>query len=454
MPASWIATSLGEVVDSIVGGGTPSKSNPSFYAGDIPWMSVKDMNKNVLIDTIDHITQEAVENSSTNIIPTGTPIVATRMSLGKIVLANFDSAINQDLKAIFVNSQIDRKFFVYWYRSLGKLIESLGTGTTVKGIRLEVLKELEFPLSPLAEQKQIAAKLDELLAQVDTLKTRLDAIPALLKRFRQSVLAAAVSGRLTEEWRISSDYDSEGNPESWQKLGLSDIGELARGKSKHRPRNDSRLFGDKYPFIQTGEIANSGGQITSAKKFYSDFGLHQSKLFPTGTLCITIAANIADTAILKIDACFPDSIIGFTPKEGACVVEFVKCLIDANKENLERFAPATAQKNINLKILNELRLHFPSFEEQTQIVHRVEQLFAFTEQIEQRLKDAQSRVNHLTQSILAKAFRGELTAQWREQNPDLISGENSAEALLEKIKAERTEASKQTKPARRAIKKG
>ena len=214
-------------------------------------------------------------------------------------------------------SALSNKVLRHWVNSpiVRNSIALQATGTTRKRITRKKLEALELPIPPLAEQKQIAAKLDELLAQVERLKTRLDAIPDLLKRFRQSVLAAAVSGRLTEEWRIRSDYDSEGNPESWQKLRLADIGELARGKSKHRPRNDSRLFGDKYPFIQTGEIANSGGQITSAKKFYSDFGLHQSKLFPTGTLCITIAANIADTAILKIDACFPDSIIGFTPKK-------------------------------------------------------------------------------------------------------------------------------------------
>ncbi|MDP2903709.1 MAG: restriction endonuclease subunit S [Methylovulum sp.] len=111
--------------------------------------------------------------------------------------------------------------------------------------------------------------------------------------------------------------------------------------------------------------------------------------------------------------------------------------MDVNKANLEEFAPATAQKNINLKVLNELHLPFPSFEEQTEIVRRVEQLFTYADQVEQRVKDAQARVNPLTHAILAKAFRGELTADWREQNPDLISGENSAEALLAKIKAER-----------------
>lgn len=201
LPQQWLDTPLENVILKITGGGTPSKSKPEYYRGDIPWMSVKDMDKHVLKDTVDHISLEAVENSSTNIIPAGTPIIATRMSLGKIVVAHFDSAINQDLKALFLPSEIHRDYLVYWYRSFAHKIEQLGTGTTVKGIRLDALKTLECALPPLAEQKVIADKLDTLLAQADRIKARLERIPEILKRFRQSVLAAAVSGRLTEDWR-------------------------------------------------------------------------------------------------------------------------------------------------------------------------------------------------------------------------------------------------------------
>ncbi|QQD19680.1 restriction endonuclease subunit S [Spongiibacter nanhainus] len=316
-----------------------------------------------------------------------------------------------------------------------------------KRVPKDFVSQYTIPLPPAAEQKVIADKLDELLAQVDILKARLDAIPAILKRFRQSVLAAAVSGRLTEDWRDDVSCDDQGYPITWSYQRLSDVGTLARGKSKHRPRNDPRLFGDKYPFIQTGEVANSRGEVKSASKFYSEFGLAQSQLFPRGTLCITIAANIADTAILGIDACFPDSVVGFTPDRTRSHEKFVKFLIENNKTNLEEFAPATAQKNINLKVLNDLKLPMPGPEEQIEIVHRVDQLFAYADQIGQQVNKAQARVDKLTQSILAKAFRGELTEQWRKDNPELISGENSAEALLARIKAER-EAAKPKKKTR------
>ncbi|MEE4464492.1 restriction endonuclease subunit S [Azotobacter chroococcum] len=300
---------------------------------------------------------------------------------------------------------------------------------------MKQLREAIMDVPPYAEQTRIAAKLDELLAQVDTLKARIDGIPALLKRFRQSVLAAAISGRLTEEWRILRvDSAGEEKTTGWMPKSLPELGELARGKSKHRPRNDERLFGGKYPFIQTGEVANSAGRIKTAKVFYSDFGLAQSRLFPKGTLCITIAANIADTAILDMEACFPDSVVGFVADEEKCCAQFVKYLIDVNKQNLEAFAPATAQKNINLKVLSELVFPMPPLAEQTEIVRHVEQLFAFADQLEAKVNEAKTRIDRLTQSILAKAFRGELVAQDPDDEP--------ASVLLERIQAQRAAAPK------------
>ncbi len=318
------------------------------------------------------------------------------------------------------------------------LICSEVTGVGGSLTRAQPKKVATYPLCvpSVNEQTQIANTLDELLAQVDSIKTRLDAIPAILKRVRQSVLAAAVSGRLTDDWRGSDEYEN-GYPVDWRQQGFSSLGELSRGKSKHRPRNDPRLFGDKYPFVQTGEIAQADDDITVASKYYSDFGLAQSRLFPMGTLCITIAANIADTALLGMEACFPDSVVGFIADEKKCDVRFIKYIVDFNKENLEAFAPATAQKNINLQVLNSLRFPLPELNEQNEIVQRAERFFEFASQTEQRLNIAQTRVSQLTQSILAKAFRGELTADWREQHPELISGENSAESLLTRIQAAR-----------------
>jgi type I restriction enzyme S subunit len=258
---------------------------------------------------------------------------------------------------------------------------------------------------------------------VDACRARLDRVPALLKRFRQSVLAAATSGKLTEEWRMTNGVNDE-----WKEKKLTDLGELGRGKSKHRPRNDKSLYGGEYPFVQTGDVAKSGGYILQHSQTYSEFGLAQSKLWPAQTVCITIAANIADTAILSYPACFPDSVVGFIANAHECRPEFIKWTIDVIKQDLEAFAPATAQKNINLGVLYEIKISCPTLAEQQEIVRRVEALFALADRIEARLAVVRRTADRLTPSVLAKAFRGELVPQDPNDEP--------ASVLLERLQSQ------------------
>jgi type I restriction enzyme S subunit len=411
LPDTWTQFPFRIAIEKIVGGGTPSKANPNFFSGDIPFMTVKDLSRRFPEDTIDHITREAVHSSSTAIIQKDTLIVATRMSLGKIVRPKFDTAINQDLKAITLREGFDKTYIEFLWRHFASHIQSLGTGTTVKGIRLDDIYNLLIPVAPPAEQKRIAAKLEVVLERLEACRTRLGRVPDLLKRFRQSVLASATSGQLTEDWRKKPIIDS------WTKKGLKELGELGRGKSKHRPRNDPRLYGGSYPFVQTGDVANSKGLIKSHSQTYSDFGLAQSKLWPAGTVCITIAANIADTAILTYPACFPDSVVGFVANPSKCRPEFIKWTVDVIKDELESFAPATAQKNINLAVLNELEISCPPVLEQEEIVRRVKTLFAFADRIESSLMTVRAQVERLTPATLAKAFRGELVPQDPKDTP-------------------------------------
>jgi type I restriction enzyme S subunit len=139
---------------------------------------------------------------------------------------------------------------------------------------------------------------------------------------------------------------------------LSELGELGRGVSKHRPRNDPKLLGGDYPLIQTGDVASANLHIIEYSATYSELGLQQSKMWNKGTLCITIAANIAKTAILDFNACFPDSVVGFTSNERTNNI-FIHYWFSFFQSILESQAPESAQKNINLKILSELRVIVP-----------------------------------------------------------------------------------------------
>lgn len=155
---------------------------------------------------------------------------------------------------------------------------------------------------------------------------------------------------------------------SWDYVTLDKLGSISRGKSKHRPRNDKTLFGGKYPFIQTADVKAAGLYLTEYSETYNDKGLAQSKLWPAGTLCITIAANIADTTILGIDACFPDSVMGFIPFEGVSNVKFVKYAFDILQRDCKKISQGTAQDNLSWKKLSTIKFPAPDIEIQDKIV--------------------------------------------------------------------------------------
>lgn len=154
---------------------------------------------------------------------------------------------------------------------------------------------------------------------------------------------------------------------SWEKKTLDQLGSVSRGKSKHRPRNDPKLFGGQYPFIQTADVKNANFYITEYSDTYNETGLAQSKLWDVGTLCITIAANIADTGILAIPACFPDSIIGFIPYGGISDVRFVKYCFDMLQQDCKQISQGTAQDNLSWQKLSTIEFPAPPIETQRRI---------------------------------------------------------------------------------------
>ena len=196
--------------------------------------------------------------------------------------------------------------------------------------------------------------------------------------------------------------------DGWKSHKLDELGFVGRGKSRHRPRNEPSLYGGPYPFFQTGEIKAADLYVREHTQTYSAKGLSQSKLWKPGTLCITIAANIAETAILGLDACFPDSVVGFLPAGDAVSVFYVELYLRTVQARLEQFAPATAQKNINLETLNDVAICMPPTDEQTEIVAQVEAKLSNIAQAEAEIKRSLERAARLRQAILKRAFEGRL----------------------------------------------
>lgn len=191
---------------------------------------------------------------------------------------------------------------------------------------------------------------------------------------------------------------------AWGFEKLSEVAEIKRGKSKHRPRNASFLYGGDYPFVQTGDIKEAGLYLTKYTQTYSEAGLRQSKLWDIDTLCITIAANIAETSILKIKACFPDSIIGLIPKANKTIALFVKHQFDKYKLEIQRLSQGVAQDNLNQEKLSEIQFAFPSLPEQTKIASF---LTAVDEKL-QGLKKKKTLLEQYKKGVMQQLFSRQL----------------------------------------------
>lgn len=196
-------------------------------------------------------------------------------------------------------------------------------------------------------------------------------------------------------------------PENWAWARFSELGEFGRGKSKHRPRNDPALFNPPiYPLIQTGEVARAKNIIREYHSKYSEIGLAQSRMWSEGTLCITIAANIADTAILGFDACFPDSVVGFVPIKPLDSARYLLFFMKTAREQLLAYAPATAQKNINLEILESVYIPIPPLNEQNKIIEKVDSIIAIIDSLKLAQSKLQKTKLHLADALVANAVEG------------------------------------------------
>lgn len=277
-------------------------------------------------------------------------LISVRAPIGDINIATEDCCIGRGLAAIRLkdNNLIEMK---YLYNFLGSIVPKLqdqGTGSTFKAINKGSLEKICIPCPSLEEQKRISSTITKIRTAIIRKKDQLIALDNLVKsRF------------------IEMFGDPITNSKNLPELTLPELGEFGRGVSKHRPRNAPELLGGKYPLIQTGEVANAELYINGYTNTYSELGYKQSKMWKAGTLCITIAANIAKTGILSFDACFPDSVVGFHANEKTNNI-FIHFWFTFFQEILEAQAPASAQKNINLRILSELKVIVPPIELQNE----------------------------------------------------------------------------------------
>ena len=321
------------------------------------------------------------------IVNNGDILIAWSASLGVHEWNGEQAVLNQHIfKVVFDKVEVNKSYFKYMVSQALITATKFLHGSTMKHLTKKYFDDIEIPFPSLKIQQKIGEVLDKANGLISKRQSQ-------IKAFEE----------LTQSLFLEMFGDPVINPQNLTKKKLGETGELKRGMSKHRPRNAPELLNGPYPLIQTGDVSRAGLFIESFTSTYSELGLKQSKIWGAGTLCITIAANIAQTSILKIDACFPDSVVGYKPFEGMNTI-FVHYWFSFFQKILENSAPESAQKNINLKILNDIEVITPSIEEQNEFACKVQKIY----ENKLKLEEAKLVTEGMYSSLLQKAFKGEL----------------------------------------------
>jgi type I restriction enzyme S subunit len=396
MKINWQTRKLGEVCVIGTGNSAPQKKE-FFINGKYPFFRTSDVGNVKISKSLNRVSDYLNEKGIKNLrlFKKGTillPKSGASTFLNHRVIMGVDGFVASHLATIKSNDKfLNRDFLFYFLQEIRA--QDLIQDHKYPSLNLSIIKEIEIALPPLAEQKRIVKVLDEVfegikLAKENTAKNLRNS-KELFESYLQGVFA---------------------NPgKDWEEKTLAEISlEFGRGKSKHRPRNDKKLYGGEYPFIQTGDIRNSDHFIKEYTQTYNKNGLAQSKLWARGTICITIAANIAETGILDFDACFPDSVIGLVVNPKKADKSFIEYVLQFFKKKLQAKGKGSAQDNLNMAKFENEYFPIPPLKEQKSIVAKLDALAAETGKLVGIYKQKLADLDELKKSMLKKAFNGEL----------------------------------------------
>lgn len=395
----WESRSLGDVCEFVRGpfGGSLTKScfRPSGFAVYEQQHAIY----NQFNDIRYFIDEEKFREMQRFELRPGDLIMSCSGTMGKAAIAPEGigpGIINQALLKLRPRKDISVEFLKLWMDSpnFQAALALLSRGVAIKNVAsVKILKEIRIALPPVPEQQRIVAILDEAFAGLATATANAEKNLKSARELFESYLNSVFTKRA----------------EGWIDKSLRDVSiEFGRGKSRHRPRNDPALYNGNYPFIQTGDIRNADHVIVEYSQTYNHKGLAQSKLWPRGTICITIAANIAETGILGFDACFPDSVIGMVVDPAQTNNKFVEYLLRFFKAVLQAQGKGSAQDNINLATFENRRFPFPPVKVQNELVERLDAMAEQTRRLEASYEARLHFISDLKQSILQTAFAGEL----------------------------------------------
>ncbi|MBQ1875505.1 MAG: restriction endonuclease subunit S [Selenomonas sp.] len=386
LPQGWQWVRLGGICQ-FIGGGTPSKKNPAYWQGDIPWASIKDIKGNHLTKTIDKITKAGVENSSTQVCPAGSLIVATRIEPGKSIIADIDTAINQDLKYVITDENVQ---FLHWFfHSRQHWFEMQSSGSTVLGIRLKTMENTPFPLPPMEKQQRIVQRIESLFAKLDAAEVRLNAVAATFAPRKAVLLRSAIHGKLTTlQDMCKSIFDGDHMPPPKVEEGVPFL-------------VIANVHTGKLDFSQTRYVPQS---------YYDK--LSTTRKPEKGDVLYTLVGSYGIPVLVDTDQafCFQRHMGLLKPDHSKVETKYLWYALQLQNvfQQATAIAKGTAQLTVPIKGFRQLHIPLPPLPEQRAIVAQLDRLLAREHQAAVAVTRARTELRRLRAAILARAFRGEL----------------------------------------------
>ena len=429
MRGDWIECKFDDVFFT-TSGGTPSRRNENYYIGNIPWIKSGELKSNVITEAEEFISEEAVKNSSAKVFPAGTILLALYgATIGKIAILGIPAATNQAICGIFETPFVFSKYAYYYLVNKKSYLIKQGIGGAQPNISQTILKNLDFSLAPLPEQRAIVKKLESLFSSLDAGVADLKKAQQQLKIYRQAVLKKAFEGELTNIQEKPDVVSFEGEIQ------------IVSGNTPKDLKTAEKI-GD-LPFYKVSDMNLLGNEIymSNSNIFLSRTQFHKMKLktFPKGTIIFPKRGGAILTnkkRILSQDSTFDLNLMGIIPNENFSSKYLYYYFY---KMDLAKIADGSAVPQINNKNINPLQIQKYSIDEQKEIVKQIESRLSVCDSIEQNIKESLEKAEALRQSILKKAFEGNLLTAQELAECKLADDYEPASVLLERIKAEQTE---------------
>ncbi|WP_346859971.1 restriction endonuclease subunit S [uncultured Draconibacterium sp.] len=468
MREDWEEVELGEVCFT-TSGGTPSRNNLEFYQGEIPWVKSGELDKGIIYDTEEHISEEAVKKSSAKIFPEGTLLIALYgATIGKLAFLGVEATTNQAICGIYKSQAIASKYLYNFLLNRKQKLISQGTGGAQPNISQTILKKLSVPLAPLPIQRAIVSKIEALFSDLDNGIANFKTAQAQLKIYRQAVLKKAFEGKLSELGKVGLKDDriieeeilksnnpknpnSDNLPKGWKWVKL---GEVALVNTGSTPKRGNSKYWDNgtIPWITSGALNELF--VNKADEYITETALKETncKIISEGSLLVAMygeGKTRGKCSELKIDAATNQAIATISMlNEYSKSKVFVKWFFIMNYEEIRLLSSGGVQPNLNLSIIKNTIIPFPPIAEQTQIVQEIESRLSVCDKVEQSISESLIKAEALRQSILKKAFEGKLLSEAEIEQCKKEADYEPASGLLTRIERSRNEKIKAEKLAK------